>query len=198
MTADIYFRDVNDVRWRLDTTFLYIGKQLWRVESTAGMSTLPASHAVLCLRELRTGESREVPLSKLPVSALFSAPRGYIRYSGQTYWCARGPVRDRHQGLKSYSMWYAPIARPEILQGMLDINGDLMMSLAGQGHRLCRKNWGYVSKDVLLQNGECFYRNNLVGEFSHEDLPRVRLNNLPRIAGQIVKNAIEKAGCHVE
>ncbi len=192
MSAADYFRDVNDVSWRLDRTYLYIGRQLWYVESTKGMPSLPAGSAVLELYNRKHG-GRLVNLKDLPEQALFDAPRGYVKNNAGVYWGARGPVRDRHQGLKMYSMWYLNIEGISPQQGIFDLTSDYVTAMAGCCNRLQRKSWGRVSKEVLLYQGKAYYQGRHIGENPWDTEVKITETQ----PTEFLVQALSKAGCYV-
>lgn len=193
MSAADYFRDVNDVSWRLDRTYLYIGRQLWYVERSRGELHLPAKHAVLDMYNAQTGQQRSVPLKDLPEAALFDAPRGYVKHNSEVYWGARGPVRDRHQGLKMYSMWYLNLEGVIPQQGLFELSSDYVTAMAGCRNRLQRKSWGQVSKEVLLYQGRAYYQGRHIGENPWDTEVKITETQ----PTEFLVQALSKAGCHV-
>lgn len=195
MSAADYFRDINDADWRLARTFLYIGRQLWYVECVKGpASFLPANQAQLTLYNRETGTTRVVNLKDLPEQALFDAPRGYFKYGSDVFWGARGPVRDRHQGLKMYSMWYLNINGIAPSQGLFELSSDYVTAISRLSGRLQRKSWGQTSRDVLLFRGSAYYQGRLIGvNPSRQSV--VITETQPT---EFLVQALQKAGCDVE
>lgn len=188
MSASDYFRDVGDVRWRLDRTHLYIGNQLWFVDEVRGPSSGDPDIAVLVLFCHALGKGATVKLKNIPDKALYDAPRGYLRYNNHIYWMGRGPVRDRHQGLRSYSLWYRDIDTLQLGQGSFDISSDYIQSICSLRNRLFSKNWGSVSRDILLHNGKAYYRGLCVGE----TLSRKEVAIPPQYRNQLLLESFRK------
>lgn len=194
MSAVDYFRDVADVSWRLDRTYLYIGRQLWYVETTKGAPNFPAKHAILDMYCAASGNHRHVPLSDLPEQALFDAPRGYFKHNSGVYWGARGPVRDRHQGLKMYSLWYLNIDAIVPQQGLFELSSDYVRAMAGCTNRLLRKSWGQVSREVLLYQGRAYFQGRPVGKNPEERVVEITETE----PTEFLVGALRKAGCDVK
>lgn len=194
MSAADYFRDVADVVWRLERTYLYIGRQLWYVEEVrGGANSSPAEHAVLYLYQVDTERRATASIRDIPVRALFEAPRGYLKYGNEVYWGARGPVRDRHQGLRTYSMWYLLLGKPQPFQGSFDIASEYVRGLAGCKNYLVRKNWGWISRDVLLYQGEAFFQGRRIGQTPS----RMQVVITETEPTDFLVKALTKVGCDV-
>jgi len=163
MSAALYFRDAADVRWRLENTCLYIGNTLYSVERVNGGGELT-------LLDWVRDKLYEVPLERLPVSALWRAPQGYAQDGENYYWLARGPCRDRHQGLTDRAMW-AMDRRGRVIHGLFSIRGDQMTNVSRQKNRLVHYGSGRaVSRDFLLHQGEVRFRGTVIGEYHKKNI----------------------------
>lgn len=200
MSAACYFRDLSDVRWRLERTRLLLGRHLWQVQSVEGTPGFyeRAEGALLHLASGELNRSATVRLTDLPIRALIDAPRGYIAPRDYTpLWVARGPVRDRYQGLRQYSLWYLPLDRPDPSQGLYELNTPMIQQLCLNPRRLIRRNWGWASPEVLLQEGVAYYQGKSVGEYVHRNGEfRVNLSSSLR-SNRFLRQHFERLSCNV-
>jgi len=194
MCASLYFRDTADVRWRLEGTYLYIGKQIWYVaEVCSGLGNI-AANARLFLTHIDSNNSRTVALRHLPVSALFNAPRGYIMASNGVLWGARGPTRDRFQGLTDQAIWYRNLDRQITVTGQFSITSPQLRSMAELGRTLKRKGWGWSSKEIALYQELVFYQGVPIGQANMS----TKEVHLVAPMHRMFTEELERAGCHVK
>lgn len=159
MSAMNYFRDVADIRWRLADTILYIGNTLWRVRDVNSEGEIYLADATGKLNP------RWVSIKRLPASALWRAPRGYLFLEGLSYWTARGPSRDRQQGLTPNSIWSRELERGCLSSGMFALSGNCYLSILHQKETLQPyKKGSLISRDVLTKDGQVYYKGVAVGE----------------------------------
>lgn len=186
MSAMNYFRDVADIRWRLADTVLYIGNTLWKVRDVNSEGAL---YLVDVANKYRP---HWVSINRLPASALWRAPRGYAFLDGHTYWLARGPSRDRQQGLTNNSIWYRDADYGEVGNCMFSIYSSQFLGLLYQRDKLKKySSKSLISRDVLTMGGKVYYKGVPVGEASG------RKAKLTTDSPQL-KVALERAGLNVK
>lgn len=186
MSASNYFRDFADVRWRLADTCLYIGNTLWLVADFNSTGKM-----YLCDAQERL-HPRWIHVDQLPSSALWRAPRGYVFSESRIYWTARGPSRDRQQGLTCNSIWARELYRGHTMQGLFNLRSRSYLELLSQRDRLQKIQKGLlVSRDVLTKEGLVYYKGIPVGESSGW---KAKLT----VDSPQIKVSLEKAGLNVK
>lgn len=186
MSAFHYFRDVADIRWRLADTVLYIGNTLWKVRDVNGAGD------IYLVDVANKYKPQWVSINRLPSSALWRAPRGYAFLDRHTYWLARGPSRDRQQGLTNNSIWYRDADFGEVGNSMFSIYSYQILGLLYQRDKLQKYSAkSLISRDVLTKEGVVYYKGVPVGEASG------RKAKLSTDSPQL-KVALEKVGLNVK
>lgn len=98
MSAADLFANSYDVEFRLQNTWIVVGKMPLFIRSVGGHPVV--AKVILGCRDLQ-GREYAIPLGKLPLSAMTNCPWGYC----EGMWFAHGPARHRFQGLKQWSFW---------------------------------------------------------------------------------------------
>lgn len=184
MSAADLFKNAYDVDFRLNNTWLMIGKEPYYVRGTAAETNDAAETRLI----LVGGKNKEqlVRLGSLPLRAMTACPHGYFLGS----WVARGPARHRFQGITRSSFW-SVLPQGGIQYFGVDDCGDLLYRLANQPRirPQGKRASGVLTRDVYInEGGQVFVRGRLRGHYTSHNRMEPCTEILP-IVNQLLTNA---------
>lgn len=162
MSAADLFRDSEDVRFRLQDTYLVIGRTLAHVAVVHNLSQMIAGKSILDLTLSGAGH-RSVLLQHLPLSAMYNCPSGYVG----NYWLSRGPCRQRYQGLVPGSLWGVNKYGDIIHGGIEGLGRDLknLLSQPSKRKKALRKGVPATNEIMVDLESHVLYKGNYVGAY---------------------------------
>ncbi len=167
MSAADLFKDYSDVDFRLRNTHIMIGREPYMVMSVEpDHDTNEAKSTVLHLRD-SDGAEVKVKLGQLPLHTMSACPSGY--YDGT--WLARGPTRNRYQGIIRSSLWAVTKEGRVIADAGFEPRTTLK-TLASQPRirRQGKRPSGMLTRDIFINSeGEVLIRGKHRAEYLGEN-----------------------------
>lgn len=192
MSAADLFRDRYDVEFRLKNTYIVVGRKPFRVKDVGclGFDGTSVSSTALYLQDIKNNIT-EVLLRRLPLSSMMRCPWGYY----QGCWVARGPARNRFQGITGTSFWRVSAEGDATALGAVDA-GDVLEQITPQpairALELIPRNEydaeAVLTRDVMVDMGRVYLRGRLMGRMIEPDVieTRVQMTDLMK---QLLANA---------
>lgn len=165
LSAATLFRDFEDVRFRLQDTYIKVGRHIFRVEDMTCRSYNDTRTTKIIGREISGRFEKSARLGLLPLQTMFDAPVGYHL----DRWYSRGPIRNRFQGITVRTMWgLNPYG--DVIQGADVTLSNLLLALNNQPEVFSpppgfRKGSGIRTNKVMITKGDAvIYRGRYIGD----------------------------------
>lgn len=184
MSAADLFKDCHDVEFRLKGTYIMIGREAYYVRQVYPDGPI-AGRALLVLNDFKDN-LKEIRLEQLPLRTMTACPYGY--YNGT--WYARGPSRNRYQGITGSDFWCVYENGAIENCGVGNVK-PLLQELPRQPRtrRPGKKLQGAVTRDVFIgSDGKVLIRGRHRGEYAGNATIKPRTELSP-LSLQLLNNA---------